>query len=70
MEHTNDNTINMADGNTAYRPKRGRPFADKTTSLVQELKARGNTQRRTAEAMGVDIRTVQRHWNRSVSADS
>ncbi|MGL5489564.1 MAG: recombinase family protein [Shewanella sp.] len=43
--------------------KLGRPKAYGTTSAVQAKKAEGLSQRKTAEALGVGIATVKRHWN-------
>ncbi|WP_369136614.1 hypothetical protein [Klebsiella variicola] len=48
--------------------KRGRPFAMDTYLKVQELKQRGFTQRLAAHEMGMNIRTMQRHWNIDLSA--
>ncbi|WP_060983323.1 recombinase family protein [Vibrio splendidus] len=41
----------------------GRPKAYKTTKAVQEKKAEGLSQSKTAESLGLGIATVKRHWN-------
>jgi len=42
----------------------GRPVATKTTEEVQALKAKGLSQSKAAEQMGVSLMTVKRHWNK------
>ncbi|TOE12877.1 recombinase family protein [Vibrio parahaemolyticus] len=44
--------------------KLGRPEAHKTTIAVQEKKAEGLSQSKTAEALGLGVATVKRHWNK------
>lgn len=48
----------------AQGKKLGRPKAYGTTSAVQAKKAEGLSQRKTAEALGLGIATVKRHWNK------
>lgn len=47
----------------AQGKKLGRPKAYGTISAVQAKKAEGLSQRKTAEALGLGIATVKRHWN-------
>ncbi len=47
----------------AQGKKLGRPKAHNTTISVQTKKAEGLSQSKTAEALGVGIATVKRHWN-------
>lgn len=42
----------------------GRPEAVETTKRVQQHKAEGLSQSKTAAAMGVSLKTVKNHWNR------
>lgn len=42
--------------------KLGRPEAIETTKTVQECKAQGHSQSKTAELTGLSIATVKRHW--------
>lgn len=42
----------------------GRPEALATTDLVQLEKAKGLSQSKVAEALGLGIATVKRHWNK------
>ncbi|MCD9543089.1 recombinase family protein [Photobacterium carnosum] len=44
--------------------KLGRPEAHTTTILVQAKKAEGLSQSKAAEALGLGIATVKRHWNK------
>ncbi|MEZ8197433.1 recombinase family protein [Vibrio splendidus] len=44
--------------------KLGRPKALETTVLVQEKKAEGLSQSKTANELGLGIATVKRHWNK------
>lgn len=44
--------------------KLGRPAANVTTDLVQEKKAEGLSQSKAAEALGLGIATVKRHWSK------
>mgnify|MGYP001048195404 CR=1 FL=1 len=44
--------------------KLGRPIAHNTTVLVQKKKAEGLSQSKSAEALGLGIATVKRHWNK------
>ncbi|PSV19679.1 resolvase [Photobacterium leiognathi subsp. mandapamensis] len=44
--------------------KLGRPEAHDTTLLVQVKKAEGLSQSKVAEALGIGIATVKRHWNK------
>ncbi|HIF9379203.1 TPA: recombinase family protein [Photobacterium damselae] len=44
--------------------KLGRPEAHNTTLSVQAKKAEGLSQSKTAEALGIGIATVKRHWNK------
>ena len=44
--------------------KLGRPIANTTTKLVQELKAQKFSQSQTAQKLRLGIATVKRHWNR------
>jgi len=44
--------------------KLGRPEAHATTALVQAKKAEGLSQSKAAEALGLGIATVKRHWNK------
>ncbi len=48
----------------AQGKKLGRPEARKTTLSVQEKKAEGVSQSKTAEELGIGIATVKRHWNK------
>ena len=48
----------------AQGKKLGRPKADATTHLVQEKKAEGLSQSKTADVLGLGIATVKRHWNK------
>lgn len=50
----------------AQGKKLGRPTAISTTRAVQAKKAKGLSQRKVAEALGLGIATVKRHWNTSV----
>ncbi|HCE2446403.1 TPA: recombinase family protein [Vibrio parahaemolyticus] len=50
----------------AQGKKLGRPKAYGTTSAVQAKKAEGLSQRKAAEALGLGIATVKRHWNKKV----
>lgn len=43
--------------------KLGRPFAIKTTILVQGCKSEGLSQSKTAQKLGLGLATVKRHWN-------
>lgn len=45
--------------------KLGRPVADTTTKLVQELKSQKFSQSQAAQKLKLGIATVKRHWNRS-----
>lgn len=45
--------------------KLGRPAAHATTDSVQVKKAAGLSQSKTAEALGIGIATVKRHWNKA-----
>ncbi|MEZ9744385.1 recombinase family protein [Vibrio splendidus] len=45
--------------------KLGRPEAIDTTRAVQVKKAEGESQSKTAEALGIGIATVKRHWNKT-----
>ena len=45
--------------------KLGRPKAYKTTAAIQDQKAKGKSQTKTAQDLGVGIATVKRHWNRT-----
>ncbi len=45
--------------------KLGRPVARETTRLVQEKKGEGLSQNKVAEALGLGIATVKRHWNKT-----
>lgn len=49
----------------AQGKKRGRPKAHVTTFAVQEKKAVGLSQSKKAEALGLGMATVKRHWNKS-----
>ncbi|MGF1869695.1 recombinase family protein [Photobacterium indicum] len=49
----------------AQGKKLGRPEAHDTTLSVQAKKAEGLSQSKTAEALGLGIATVKRHWNKS-----
>lgn len=49
----------------AQGKKLGRPEAHETTQLVQLKKAEGLSQSKAAEALGLGIATVKRHWNKS-----
>lgn len=44
--------------------KLGRPAAHTTTNSVQAKKAEGLSQSKVAEALGLGIATVKRHWNK------
>lgn len=44
--------------------KLGRPAANVTTDLVQAKKAEGLSQSKAAEALGLGIATVKRHWSK------
>lgn len=44
--------------------KPGRPVAHATTDSVQAKKAEGLSQSKAAEALGIGIATVKRHWNK------
>lgn len=46
--------------------KLGRPIAYMTTQLIQAKKADGLSQSKTAEALGLGIATVKRHWNKYI----
>ncbi|GGK34913.1 recombinase family protein [Aliivibrio fischeri] len=48
----------------AQGKKLGRPQAHATTNLVQSKKAEGLSQSKVAEALGLGIATVKRHWNK------
>ncbi|KDM91867.1 recombinase family protein [Photobacterium galatheae] len=48
----------------AQGKKLGRPEARGTTQAVQAKKADGLSQSKTAEALGLGIATVKRHWNK------
>lgn len=48
----------------AQGKKLGRPEAHATTRSVQEKKAEGLSQSKTAEALDIGIATVKRHWNK------
>ncbi|HHX8647685.1 MULTISPECIES: recombinase family protein [Vibrio diabolicus subgroup] len=47
----------------AHGKKLGRPKAYKTTQVIQEKKEEGLSQSKTADALGLSIATVKRHWN-------
>ncbi|MGF1831112.1 recombinase family protein [Photobacterium angustum] len=49
----------------AQGKKLGRPEAQATTLSVQGKKAEGLSQSKTAEALGLGIATVKRHWNKA-----
>lgn len=49
----------------AQGKKLGRPEAHATTKSVQEKKAEGLSQSKTAEKLGLGIATIKRHWNKS-----
>ncbi|MGS0681826.1 recombinase family protein [Shewanella sp. 125m-7] len=51
----------------AQGKKLGRPEAHATTVLVQAKRAEGLSQSKVAEALGLGIATVKRHWNISKS---
>lgn len=42
----------------------GRPVADKTTSKVQDCKAKGLSQSQTVKELDISLATVKRHWNK------
>ncbi|WP_064603181.1 recombinase family protein [Photobacterium sp. J15] len=44
--------------------KLGRPAAIATTERVQVCKSQGFSQSKTAQALGIGIATVKRHWNK------
>ena len=46
--------------------KLGRPVAISTTIAVQTKKAEGLSQAKVAQALGLGIATVKRHWNKYV----
>lgn len=48
----------------AQGKKLGRPVAVNTTTNVQEQKAKGLSQSKTAKVLGVSLPTVKRHWNK------
>ncbi|PKG76236.1 resolvase [Shewanella sp. GutCb] len=48
----------------AQGKKLGRPQASATTASVQAKKAVGLSQSKVAEALGLGIATVKRHWNK------
>lgn len=48
----------------AQGKKLGRPEAHGTTILVLSKKAEGLSQSKAAEALGIGIATVKRHWNK------
>ena len=43
--------------------KLGRPMATDTLKRVQEAKAKGLSQSKVANVLGLGIATVKRHWN-------
>lgn len=43
----------------------GRPLATKTTQKVQACRAKGMTQRDAAQALGLSLPTIKRHWNKA-----
>lgn len=43
--------------------KLGRPIATETRKRVQEARANGLSQAKTAAALGLGIATIKRHWN-------
>ncbi|HFQ4951575.1 TPA: recombinase family protein, partial [Vibrio vulnificus] len=45
----------------------GRPEAISTTQKVQECRVRGLSQSKTANALGISIPTVKRHWNKRLT---
>jgi putative DNA-invertase from lambdoid prophage Rac len=47
----------------------GRPEATETTKAVQLEKAKGLSQSKVAEALGVSLPTVKRHWNKVVESN-
>lgn len=49
----------------AQGKKLGRPQAQSTTIAVQYKKSQGLSQSRVAEALGMGIATVKRHWNKA-----
>jgi len=51
----------------AQGKKLGRPEALATTQSVQSKKAEGLSQSKAAEALGLGIATVKRHWNKTTS---
>jgi len=48
----------------AQGKKLGRPEAHRTTVLVQAKKTEGLSQSKAAEALGLGIATIKRHWNK------
>lgn len=46
--------------------KLGRPLARHTTAVVQAKKNEGLSQSKTAEALGLGVATVKRHWNKTI----
>ena len=44
--------------------KLGRPLALATTDSVRAKKAEGLSQSKAAEALGLGIATIKRHWNK------
>ena len=49
----------------AQGKKLGRPVAYDTTASVQAKKSEGMSQSKVAEALGIGIATVKRHWNKT-----
>lgn len=45
----------------------GRPEAISTTQKVQECRSRGLSQSKTANALGISVPTVKRHWNKRLA---
>ncbi|MFV1873962.1 MAG: recombinase family protein [Oleiphilus sp.] len=50
----------------AQGKKLGRPIASKTTKLVLDKKNQGLSQSEVANALGVSLPTVKRHWNKKI----
>lgn len=46
--------------------KPGRPDGSKYANAIQQSRLRGNTQRSTADALGISLSTVKRYWGRCI----
>ena len=49
-----------------FSSKPGRPDGSKYANAIQQSRLRGNTQRSTADALGISLSTVKRYWGRCI----